>query len=118
MRRFSTYDELSAIIDDSDGVATVLMEDLRNAHGVQKLGVTVRENIAKKLDGRGLGFVGEELPGYQNQSVRIYRRGTPIADFINAVMNPGEEHDSVIRNAANNEAQQALNRIREALEAT
>ncbi len=80
--------------------------------------MTVRENIAKKLDGRGLGFVGEELPGYQEKSVRIYRRGTPVADLINAVMNPGDEHDRVIMNAANNEAQQALNRIKEALEAT
>ena len=118
MKRFSTYDELSTIIDDSDGVATILMEDLRNAHEVKKLGVTVRENIAKKLQGRGLGFVGKELPGYQDQSVRIYRLGTPVADLINAVMNPGVEHDIVIRGSAHNEAQETLNRIKEALETT
>ncbi len=116
MKRFTTYAELSTIIGDSDDVATVLMEDLRNAHKVKKLGRTVRENIAKKLQSLGLGFVGKELPGYQEHSVRIFRLGTPVATLINAVMNPGVEHDIIIRNHTDNEAQQALDRIKEALE--
>jgi len=70
------------------------MEQLRDAHGTLKLGVHVREEISKALAGIGLGHVPEELPNYQHELVRVYKKGTPVGDLIETVLKPGQQNDT------------------------
>ena len=37
--------------------------------------------------------VPKELPTYQHEQVRVYKRGTPIGDVIDTVLAPGEGND-------------------------
>ena len=42
----------------------------------------------------GLGHVPQELPSYQHEQVRLYKRGTPIGELIETVLAPGQQNDS------------------------
>ena len=113
------YDSLEDIrdsIDSADGVLTLQMVDVRDAHGAGRLGVHVRTNISKKLRSMGLDHYPDELPPWQDGQVRIYRQGSAIADLINAVLNPSMEHDEVLRTAVGGDAQDILDTIRELVE--
>lgn len=118
MNEFETYDQLNEIVDQNDGVVTVQMYHLRQAHDADRLGSLVRENISKRLQSKGLAHYPDELPSSQHDMARIYRLGTPVGDLIQAVLTPGEGHDETIRKAVSAEAQKALARIKEAIEAS
>jgi hypothetical protein len=90
------WDEIKAQVEEGGGVCTVAMETLRNANGAEKLGVHVREAIVSTLAGMGLGHVPRELPSYQHESVRLYKRGTPVGDLIDKVLAPGQQNDETI----------------------
>jgi hypothetical protein len=53
-----------------------------------------RAEISKTLAGMGLGHVPQELPSYQHEQVRLYKRGTSIGDIIEMVLWPGQQNDS------------------------
>lgn len=112
---FSGFETLRHEVEANGNLLAVRMERLRDAYGVGKLGVHVRRGIAEKLGGVGLGFFpGPDLPTYQEQEVRLYRRGTPVADIIDAVVAPSEYGDARLREAgAPTDAVQLLDRIRE-----
>jgi hypothetical protein len=110
---FDTLEELKDLVESSGGVLTVDMEDVRDAYGAGRLGVHVRLNISKALNGLGLGHYPPALPDRQWQPIRVYKLGSPAADFIGAVLDPSEDNDEVIREAAGGEAAQTLEQIRE-----
>jgi hypothetical protein len=83
-------------VEKNGNVKTVTMAQLRDAHGAAKLGVNVRAEISRTLAGMGLGHVPQELPGYQDELVRIYKNGTPIGDLIGAVLTPGQQNDTIL----------------------
>jgi hypothetical protein len=87
------WDELKQQVEDSGNLKTFSMEVLREAHGSGKLGVHVRSEISKTLAGMGLGHVPQELPSYQHEQVRLYKRGTHIGETIDTVLAPGEHND-------------------------
>lgn len=89
----ASWDELKADVERNGNVTTVTMESLRDAHGASKLGVNVRAGISKKLAGMGLGHIPQELPSYQHEQVRLYKRGTGIGDLIDTVLTPGPQND-------------------------
>lgn len=89
----STWAEIKASVENNGNVQTVRMEILRDTHGVAKLGVHVRTDIASQLAGMGLGHFPKPLPLYQDDLVRLYKRGTPVGDLIEAVLAPGEQND-------------------------
>ncbi len=115
MKNFNTFQELRDIViqPENGGVVTVKMEQLRNAHGVKKLGDHVRNRIVGELDGVGLKAYPRELPNNQNELVRIYRAGTAIAELIDAVINPSPEHDQELRELVVGGHKETLQRIKE-----
>jgi len=88
------WNEIKENVEKRDNVMTVTMDILRDAHGAGKLGVYVRQDIAKKLAGMGLGHVPQSLPNYQHDQVRLYKRGTPVGDLIELVLSPSEPNDT------------------------
>ena len=84
-------------VENNGNVLTVDMETLRNAHGAAKLGVHVRTEISNQLAGIGLGHVPQELPTYQHDLVRLYKKGTPIGELIEMVLHPGAQYDTKLR---------------------
>ena len=51
------------------------------------------EEISRELSGVGLGHIPEVLPSYQDELVRIYKRGTRLAVMIEIILEPGTEND-------------------------
>lgn len=113
MNRFDSYEGLRQLVDDEGGLVLTTMEDLRDIHGVGKLGVHVRKAIHDNLEGQGLGHLPLELPAYQHEEVRIYKLGSPIAKVVNAVVRPSEAGDEVLRQSVGTEAQVLLTKIKE-----
>jgi hypothetical protein len=110
---FSSLEELSDLVNRQQGVATVEMERLRDAYGVRRLGIHVRTAISNRLKGFGLGHFPQELPLYQWQLVRVYKLGSPVAELIQAVLEPSPGHDEKLRRAAGGDAEAILQKIRE-----
>ena len=111
----ANYDDLAEIkeaVVANGNVLTVRMEDLRDAYGALRAGVNVRKDIAKKLAGVGLGHYPTELPAYQHEYVRLFTLGSPVHDLINAVLDPTEGNDEVLRSAAAGEASDVLAQVR------
>jgi hypothetical protein len=112
--QFKSMDALRAAVEQHQDVLTVTMFDLREALGYGRLGQHVLATVSKALAGRGLGHVPRTLPGYQEHQVRIYKLGSPVAEIIEAAIEPGgEQRDEILREAANKEASLKLNQIRD-----
>src|SRR5687767_9469501 len=97
MADYANMSELKEAVVANSNVLTVKMEELRNAYGALRAGVNVRKDIAKKLAGAGLGHFPNELPAYQHELVRVFTLGSPVHDLINAVLDPNEGSDEVLR---------------------
>jgi hypothetical protein len=108
-----SFDDLRKKVEENGNVVTVSMGTLRDAHGAGKLGVHVRAAISKELAGRGLGHYPDPLPEYQEQVARIFKLGSPIADLLDAALQPNDDHDEELRQAVSGDAQEKINRIRE-----
>lgn len=111
--RFDSLDQLKAAVLDAGGVLTTRMEYVRDAYGKGRLGVHVRDNIGKALLGLGLGHFPRPLPDRQWALVRIYQLGTPIADLIDAALDPTAAHDDELRRATGGGAAELLAQIKE-----
>lgn len=93
----NAWENIKNKVEQNDSVATFTMTELRDATGKEKLGVHVKAEISKTLTGLGIGHIPRDLPSYQDEVVRLYKRGTPIGDFLEIVITPGEQHDRRIR---------------------
>ena len=71
----------------------IVNDRFSNAPATRWLGVHVRNAISNELAGLGLGHVPVELPGYQDDLVRLFKMGTPVGDFVNSVLTPGGMSD-------------------------
>jgi hypothetical protein len=92
----SSFAELRERVDAAGGLYVTTMEPLRKLHGASRLGSTVRNNIALSLEANGLGSLPADLPNYQDQPVRVYRLGTPLAAIVEAVQAPSTAGDRVL----------------------
>ncbi len=99
-----SYDAIKAEVEQSGSVLTTPMGRLRDAHGAGRLGEHVRVDISKALAGIGLGHVPVALPPYQENVVRLYKLGTPVADVINAAIFPAPENDEKLKSLAGQDA--------------
>lgn len=70
----SNWDSIKNQIEENGDISSFSMTELRDAAGKEKLGVNVRAKISKTLAGLGLGHIPKELPTYQHESVRLYKR--------------------------------------------
>lgn len=89
----ANWDDIKARVESNQGILTVNMSELRDAAGKEKIGIHVKTEISRILAGMGLGHLPQELPNYQNEPVRLYKRGTPLGDLIEIVITPGESND-------------------------
>ena len=96
-----TYEKSGLSVEENGNVQTVSMNDLKEAAGRDRLGVHVRGELMRTLAGMGLGHIPRDLPSNQNDSVRLYKRGTPAGDLIEVVIQPGESNDRKIRDQLN-----------------
>jgi hypothetical protein len=113
---FSTPEDIRKAVQASGDVLTVKMEVVRDAFKYDRLGVNVRSVISEKLGGLGLGHYPVELPDRQWVPVRLYKLGSPIADLVDAVLNPSEEHDDELRQKVSGGDSETIKRIKALLE--
>lgn len=96
------------------GIKVFLMWKLRDAAGWSKLGSNVIIDIANLLEAHGLRQLpARSLPTYQDASVRLYVEGSPVGRLIESVLNPSNAGDEKLRQAANNDAVEILDHIRD-----
>ena len=93
----ATWQEIKSAVESNGNIKTFPLGDLRDATGKDKLGVHVRSEISSTLAGMGLGHVPQELPNYQHELVRVYKRGTSLGDVIERILTPGESNDITLR---------------------
>ena len=91
------YGPIKASVEKAGDVKTFTMLELRNAHGTKKLGSIVAKEISKALARMGLGHVPIDIPGNQENLVRVYKQGTQVADIIQAALSPGKENDDKLK---------------------
>lgn len=113
MVKYLKYDEFGDAIDNDSGIHTTVMGVLREAHGVGKLGVNVRQAISDELASRGIGTIPAELPSYQEEEVRLYRLGSTTAKVIGAVTKPSAAGDKALRDSTGTDSQAIVKQIRE-----
>jgi hypothetical protein len=116
LRMSNGYDAIKLEVEQNGNVLTTTMGRLRDAHGAGRLGDHVRVDISKALAGIGLGHVPVALPQYQENNVRVYKLGTPVADVIQAVVVPAPENDEKLRSLADQDSSRyadVIERIRD-----
>lgn len=105
-------EELVADLERSEGIMTVTMLRLRNAFGKERLGSHVVAGIAAQLKSRRIAHSPNSLPSYQNEQVRLYKMGTPVADIIQAARRIGPKYDRLLREATGGNAAAILDQVR------
>jgi hypothetical protein len=108
-----SYEDLKDAVKANDGVCEVTMGDLKAIEGAGRLGVRVLTSISRELSAHGLGHLPPDLPGDQQQPVRLYLLGSPVDDIVRAVLHPCDQGDRILRDIATSEAQDKLRMIRE-----
>jgi len=111
----TTYEDLGKVVDERGGVITAEMALLRNVHGAGKLGAIVVTAIHEQLESHGLGHAPGDLPTFQWERVIIYRKGTPVARVIEAIIAVNDRSDTILRESigASGEARAIIQKIRE-----
>lgn len=92
-------------------MATYPMGILRDIDGAGKLGVHIRKKISQELHARGIDHLPEDLPAYQDEVVRVFKRGTPLYRVIQAVLDPSPDGDSILRSIVNDDAREKIEQI-------
>jgi hypothetical protein len=112
------FDDLKRRVQSEGGVLTLPAWEIRDMYGAGRLGAIVRENISRELRRQGLGHYPAEIPGDQYKHIRIYEQGSRVEDLIEAVLDPNEDGDRILRDAVGGaEAERALlDQIRSLLE--
>src|SRR5580693_6995021 len=94
----SKLDEVVKEVKENGDVLTVPMRRLKDLYGGFRLKSLIRQSIKDGLLYRQLGFVGgPELPSSENDTVRLYIKGTPVARIIEAVELEGARGDERLR---------------------
>jgi hypothetical protein len=87
-------------VDASQGIKTVRMGQLRHFQGKSRIGKHVNSGISRELAARGLNHQPKKLPSRQEHLVRVFKKGSPVASVITAVLAVNAQNDAVIRKAA------------------
>jgi hypothetical protein len=108
-----TVEELRELVEGQDGLAVVTMDDLKRVFGYIRPGAQARRDMSRKLHTVGLGHFPVELPSYQYEEVRLYDKGlAPLADIVQAVLEPSALGDDALRRASSGDAAKVLAQIR------
>ena len=79
------WQDLRSAVEKNHGVFRVRMETLRQLEGRQRVGKHILSSIEDKLNTLGIGHLPKELPNRQQQTVLLYRVGTPASVLVDAV---------------------------------
>lgn len=113
MNLYPSIEAIDAALQQSNNVMGVSMEQLRDAHGAQRLGNQVRAGIANKLRNLGIAYHPTDLPSYEHIWVLLYKQGTPVENLVKAILQPGYQSTEVIGRAVEADAEATLQKIRE-----
>jgi hypothetical protein len=108
-----TYEELRRRVSEGGGVYGTTAQVLRDIEGAGRLGSMVRSEISQKLQAHGMRHLPADLPQYQEQEVIVYLASGAIAAVVNAVLNPSMSTAEVLRQLADSNAQETLDKIRQ-----
>ena len=78
------FDEIKKRVDDKGGVLSVLMKELREAHGASKLGNNVVNEIQAILAEKGIAHSPADLPTSAVKKVRLYTLMSRLKDSVAA----------------------------------
>jgi hypothetical protein len=110
----TSYDDLDDAVKKHGDILSCDMGTLRDIHGAGKLGTHVVANISDELERRGLGHHPTELPVNQWENVKVYRRGSPIGNFIRALNSFESKDDALLRSiGGKNSSAEIVKKIRE-----
>ena len=111
--------EIVARVEANGGLAKVTLGELRDEVGADRLGKWVLRQIVQGLEGNGLGYYPSEIldPEWndrprQHEEVRVFKKGTAIAEVVEAVEEPSERGDSRLIELAASDASETLDKIR------
>lgn len=82
---FTSWSDVVAALNLQSGVMICTMAALRDIEGYERLGHTVRDNIARKLSTLGIAYIRNELPNEATADVLLYRQGTPVSELIQLI---------------------------------
>ncbi|MFJ2189008.1 hypothetical protein ACIOJE_13805 [Kitasatospora sp. NPDC087861] len=108
-----SYEELRKAVVEDNGLHQAQMWQLKGIKGAGRLGVHVRDAISRELASHGMGHIPSQLPSYQEEPVRLYLLGSPIADIVQAVLQPSDRGDEALRALGNEESQEIIRQIRQ-----
>lgn len=106
------FRDLWELIENDQGIHVTTMRQLRDRFEYGRLGVNVCSEIASTLASWGIGVFPAELPARQNVPVRLYRKGTPIAELVEAVLAPTNEGDDLLRRVGVDNTTGVIDQIR------
>ncbi len=92
-----TFQEYADLVEKSGGVMTVAAGGLRDAAGHDRLRPGVKKKVRLGLKGAGLGHIPTEIPSNQDSLVRLYKRGTPVGEFIDMLLTPSQGNDETLQ---------------------
>jgi hypothetical protein len=104
------FNKIKDRVKANGGFLTVYMRELREAYKVSKLGDNVNNKISRELRAVGLGHANI-LTKDQWDSVRLYQKGHPAEDLINAfnkVDANQDDADEILINACQSRNSSAL----------
>lgn len=113
MAGYSDFSGVKAAVDSKGGLLSMPMRHLRDAHGVDRLGVHVRRAIHDKLLGHGIGHTPEDLPEYQERMVRLYTLGSPFDKTLRDMQDLSEDADQRLRETFGNDYEDVVQKIKE-----
>lgn len=106
------FKDLWELIENDQGVHVTTMGQLRDRFEYGRLGVNVCGEISSTLASWGIGVFPATLPSRQDMSVRLYRKGTPIAELVGAVLAPTNEGDDLLRRVGADHTTGVIDQIR------
>jgi hypothetical protein len=107
---FSSFDELDELVIEEDGLVTVLGVALRDAAGWARMTEGTVAYIEDELKQRALGCF-PPLSADRNAEFRIYKKGLPLGNLIEAVLEPTDSGDKLLRESASGAAAEILRKI-------
>lgn len=109
---FDSIDELADLVEDSGNLITCVMSQLRDAAGWDRLTARIADDIENKLAQKALGAFPSPLPQSRRAEVRVYRKGTKLGNLVEAVLEPADHRDELLRVTAGRDSDEIVEQIR------
>lgn len=109
---YASFQELAELVDEHDGLYVTTAVKLRDVAQWQRLTSGAIEEIDNNLVQHALGYYPDISPGDRFSEVRVYRRGLDVGNVIEAVLDPTEHGDKLLREAATGGAAETVRSIR------